>query len=211
MIIYITYFFSTHLSSLTPILLIVLGLFNSLNPERRKTGARIYDEACSYLTKKNRISDRDMLQQALLLFTELNDLAVKKVNDKDRIIKHLICKNLDLSSILVPSQSTLLHAPLATYDSSTIQQNSNNHTSHLTYTTTNNDNNIYIHSFDEEIEIKSSKARPKVISLLASNGNKVKFLLKQEKDGDLRKDSRMMEVNAAVNRIFGKSYVGYSI
>ena len=159
-----------------------------------------------------------MLQQALLLFQELNELAVKKVNDKDRIIKHLICKNLDLSSILVPSQSTLLHAPLATYDSSTLQQTSNPHTSHLTSTTyttnntyTNNDNNIYIHSFDEEIEIKSSKARPKVISLLASNGNKVKFLLKQEKDGDLRKDSRMMEVNAAVNRIFGKSYVGYSI
>ena len=153
-----------------------------------------------------------MLQQALLLFTELNELAVKKVNDKDRIIKHLICKNLDLSSILVPSQSTLLHAPLATYDSSTshannsstIQQTSNSHTSHLTYTTNSNDNNIYIHSFDEEIEIKSSKARPKVISLLASNGNKVKFLLKQEKDGDLRKDSRMMEVNAAVNRIFGR-------
>lgn len=47
----------------------------------------------------------------------------------------------------------------------------------------------------------SSKAKPKTLTLATTCGKTLKFLCKQEKDGDLRKDARMMEVNALLNRI----------
>jgi phosphatidylinositol kinase/protein kinase (PI-3 family) len=49
--------------------------------------------------------------------------------------------------------------------------------------------------------VASSKAKPKTLTLATTCGKTLKFLCKQEKDGDLRKDARMMEVNALLNRI----------
>ena len=47
----------------------------------------------------------------------------------------------------------------------------------------------------------SSKAKPKTLTLATTCGKTLKFLCKPEKAGDLRKDARMMEVNALLNRI----------
>ena len=46
-----------------------------------------------------------------------------------------------------------------------------------------------------------TKAKPKKISAMTTTGVSVRFLLKQERFGDLRKDARLMEFNAVVNRL----------
>jgi serine/threonine-protein kinase ATR len=46
-----------------------------------------------------------------------------------------------------------------------------------------------------------TKAKPKKISAVTTCGRNVRFLLKQEKYGDLRKDARLMEFNTVVNRL----------
>lgn len=59
----------------------------------------------------------------------------------------------------------------------------------------------YIHSFVERVEVAVSKAKPKTFTVLTTSGKYIKFLCKQEKNGDLRMDARMMEFNGVVNRI----------
>ena len=48
-----------------------------------------------------------------------------------------------------------------------------------------------------------AKAKPKKISLRTTGGANVRFLVKKEQHGDLRKDARLMEVAAVVNRALG--------
>ncbi|CAH9113406.1 unnamed protein product, partial [Cuscuta epithymum] len=60
-----------------------------------------------------------------------------------------------------------------------------------------------ISGISDEAEILSSLQRPKKIILLGSDGSERPFLCKPK--DDLRKDARMMEFNAMVNRLLSKS------
>lgn len=53
---------------------------------------------------------------------------------------------------------------------------------------------------DTNIEIMSSKEKPKKLTVYGSDGKKYNFLCKTERKGDLRKDARLMETNSLVNR-----------
>jgi tetratricopeptide (TPR) repeat protein len=66
----------------------------------------------------------------------------------------------------------------------------------------------YILRFDRRGEVMLSKEKPKRITICASDGRRYNFLCKQEKKGDLRKDSRMMETAALMNRLFSKDSEG---
>jgi serine/threonine-protein kinase ATR len=59
---------------------------------------------------------------------------------------------------------------------------------------------MHILKFDENVDVMATKAKPKRIQLFTTCGKTIKFLLKQEQNGDLRKDARMMDFNAVVNR-----------
>ena len=52
------------------------------------------------------------------------------------------------------------------------------------------------------MEIMPSLQRPRKFAILGTDGNVYNFLAKPE--DDLRKDSRLMEVNCIVNRLFKK-------
>lgn len=54
--------------------------------------------------------------------------------------------------------------------------------------------------FESNVDIMSSKERPKKLTAWASDGLKYNFLCKTERKGDLRKDARLMETNSLVNR-----------
>ena len=62
---------------------------------------------------------------------------------------------------------------------------------------------LRISHFDERVDVYASKAKPKKISLRTTGGANVRFLVKKEQHGDLRKDARLMEVAAVVNRALG--------
>ncbi|KAI8906309.1 hypothetical protein EDD86DRAFT_210343, partial [Gorgonomyces haynaldii] len=60
-----------------------------------------------------------------------------------------------------------------------------------------------IHSFKDEIEVMNSLQRPKKITINGSDGKGYIFLCKPE--DDLRKDSRLMELNMIINRLFKRN------
>ena len=59
-----------------------------------------------------------------------------------------------------------------------------------------------IQKLHTEILVLRSKQKPKKISFVGTDGRKYGFLCKQEKRGDLRKDSRMMELCHLFNELF---------
>jgi len=59
-----------------------------------------------------------------------------------------------------------------------------------------------IFSFRDEIQVMPSLQKPKKITLLAKDNKEYHFLLKPK--DDLRKDSRLMEFNSVVNKLFKK-------
>eukprot|EP01035_Chromulina_nebulosa_P018013 gene18013-23651_t len=66
-------------------------------------------------------------------------------------------------------------------------------------------NQLFMIDISPVVTVATSKAKPKTITVLSLNKS-IKFLVKQERNGDLRKDARMMEFNNVVNRIFVSSY-----
>lgn len=57
--------------------------------------------------------------------------------------------------------------------------------------------------FAENIEVLNSLQRPKKVTMIGSDGKRYIFLCKPE--DDMRKDSRLMELNAIINRLLKKN------
>ncbi len=58
-----------------------------------------------------------------------------------------------------------------------------------------------INGFHDEIEILKSKEKPRKLYMNGSDGKTYLFLCKKEERGDMRKNSRMMELNTVINRL----------
>lgn len=59
-----------------------------------------------------------------------------------------------------------------------------------------------IAGFEDRIDVMNSLQRPKKLTIIGSDGKGYIFLCKAE--DDLRKDSRLMELNSIINRLFKK-------
>lgn len=57
---------------------------------------------------------------------------------------------------------------------------------------------------EEEVLVMSSLMQPRRVSFVGSDGNEYRFLAKRENQGDMRKDSRLMEFVTVVNRLLSK-------
>ena len=66
-----------------------------------------------------------------------------------------------------------------------------------------NGEQTFIHSFLSNIEIVSSKQRPRVLMVLGSNGRTFPYLLKANED--LKQDERVMQLFSLVNTVIGDS------
>ena len=62
--------------------------------------------------------------------------------------------------------------------------------------------NVHLSGFLDVADVMPSKERPKKVTAVCSDGVLRNFLCKREARGDLRKDMRMMELSAAINRLF---------
>lgn len=159
------------------------NLVHSLNTDRKQISKRIIQETHRQI-QSSLPEDAQMLVDCVKLFQSLVQLAEHQTKEK-KLRWHVESK-LRLSAFLVPSQTVLMQCA----------------------STTNNDqanfyngDMMFIHKFNESVDVASSKAKPKTITLETTCGCTIKFLCKQEKDGDLRKDARMMEFNSTVNRL----------
>ncbi|RYG70315.1 hypothetical protein EON64_00520 [archaeon] len=161
------------------------NLMNSFNAERKAIAKTLLRDVYKQFTNPSSPyyskENAQMLADSQNFFRDLVQLAC--LQTRERRISFRIDKKVCLPNFLIPNKQVLL----ACANGGTADR---------------------IAEFVEVVEVTNSKARPKVISLLSSSGQKVKFLCKQEKDGDLRKDAHMMEVNTLVNRLLGSSMGG---
>ena len=63
---------------------------------------------------------------------------------------------------------------------------------------------VYLNGFVDVADVMPSKERPKKVVAVCSDGIERNFLCKREARGDLRKDMRMMELSATINRLFSR-------
>jgi len=63
-----------------------------------------------------------------------------------------------------------------------------------------------IDQFESRAKVMASKEKPKQLTVIGSDGRRYRFLCKQELTGDLRKDARMMEHSAVVNRLLAADH-----
>jgi hypothetical protein len=160
------------------------GLAQSINAERKAIANNILKSVMEGLARDpSRSSMRHMLRDATVLCKSLVDLAAYQTSE--RKIKYSLPSGIhDLLQILVPTQAVLQSSSSTAY--------------------------IYIQSIEEYIDVANSKARPKTMAIRTTDGQRIKFLVKQEKAGDLRKDARIMEFNSIINRLLASSHEGRS-
>ena len=113
-------------------------------------------------------------------------MQLAQLQPKDRKIRMPSGLKGNFSDFLVPTQAalTICYPPPS---SSPYAQSSSSHTLDRDYFPSDQ---AFISHFHQTVEVMPTKAKPKKISLTTTAGFQLKFLVKQEKDGDLRKDER---------------------
>ena len=61
---------------------------------------------------------------------------------------------------------------------------------------------VLIEEVEEKLQVLNSLMKPSRLSLVGTDGRTYDFLCKREDKGDMRKDSRLMEFNTMLNRLF---------
>ena len=171
----------------------VAGMMYSLNTDRQSIGKSILKEVgIAFYKETGKNSTRELFEDCLKLFRNLIELAAH--DTKEKKLNWKIGESCNLSRMIVPTKSALhINLPDSTHSEGGDEMDSN-----FVYFPTDQ---LFIKSFKEVVEVAASKARPKIISLLTVCGKTIKFLCKQEKNGDLRKDAHMMEFNCIINRL----------
>ncbi|PHT64079.1 Serine/threonine-protein kinase ATR [Capsicum annuum] len=163
-------------------------------PSRKEAAAEIINAA---RRKSNEASVSSLFVQFAMLIDHLIKLCFHPGQTKARTINILTefsaLKRMMPVEIIMPTQQSLT-VNLPTYDVDTPESI----TSEIFYSDLPT-----ISGIADEADILSSLQRPKKIILLGSDGIERPFLCKPK--DDLRKDARMMEFNAMVNRLLSKS------
>ena len=186
-------------------------LMFSFNTDRKKIAKKLLQDTYKIFNTQKQINNATMLIDSQKIYTKLIDLA--SFQCKERKLTWVLSKDIQLENFIVPIQNILYHNnPLRMLNTTTSTTSTTSTTTNNTTNNTNNNsssitsnyyhtNTLYISHFHEIVDVANSKAKPKTIILYTLCGKTIKFLCKQEKDGDLRKDSRMMEFNNTINRI----------
>lgn len=158
----------------------VATLIHSLNKERQAYAREILHETANCLQKAGDTTNAQMIKQSPKLFSCLVHLA-QSLPPQNRTEVRIDC---DVTPFVIPTQTSLTIDPTNSSSSLTIFPNEET-----------------IAKFEKYADVLNTKAKPKKIQIVTSTGRRVKFLVKQEKNGDLRKDVRMMEINTIINRL----------
>jgi len=178
----------------------IAGLNHSFNQSRKRIGEEICRKAYQRLTNDGRFLDAHVLQDAKILFPALVDLATAQPRDpKDKKMRWNNCPSniSNLSHFLIPTQAGMLKPKIESP-----ARNQNGAKVPIEDSSYYNSGQLhYIEKFGIEVDVASSKAKPKTLYIHTTSGQLIKFLVKQEKTGDLRKDARIMDFNTVVNHI----------
>ncbi|KAF2302159.1 hypothetical protein GH714_033131 [Hevea brasiliensis] len=174
---------------------IMAAVSKSTVPSRREAAAAIIQEAKKGFSQGN--SGSNLFVQFASLIDHLIKLCFHPGQPKAKTInistEFSSLKRMMPLGIIMPIQQSLT-ASLPTYNISL--------TDSLTSDIFSASDLPTISGISDEAEILSSLQRPKKIVLLGSDGIERPFLCKPK--DDLRKDARMMEFNAMINRLLSK-------
>jgi len=164
----------------------VLGVAQSRIESRRERASQVVDELVRQLKGQPRRSEQ--VNSARGVFELFIKLATAKTVDKQQVLE--VGQIRDVSVLLgavkncrlvVPTQGGLLLGAAAEDETPPL-----------------------LCGLGPRAEIMQSKEKPKKMMLLSDGGTPWTFLCKNERNGDLRKDSRLMEFNQVVNQLFAR-------
>ena len=197
----------------------VAQLLLSNNEARRKAGSTILSQTTQQLSAMGKEQESKAFGNARHLFADLIKHAQFQTNEKKCVFK--LTRSVKMTDYVVPNQHTLTVA-LRPRDALARGEGAEGGSSSTSGTLGSRGvidkqparhdpfprGNIRISKFHEQAVVMSSKARPKKMTLDTTQGETVNYLCKQEKNGDLRKDARLMEFNAVVNRVLARDVAG---
>ncbi|KAL7687930.1 putative serine/threonine-protein kinase ATM [Plasmopara halstedii] len=174
----------------------LLGLARSLNPQRRNRAREIIASAQQQFLTNGLTESADSYSEGIKMAEELISLAAHDPGNKTRKI-HIRLSRIR-TKILIPIQTTL----------TTILPTSGLAPPDETHVAFSSSAQIYIKAFSDKADVMMTKEKPKRIEILGTDGQLYPFLCKREKNGDLRKDARMMEFNSMINKLLQKDQEG---
>ncbi|KAI9986699.1 hypothetical protein PInf_025654 [Phytophthora infestans] len=174
----------------------LLGLSRSLNSQRKNRAREIISSAQKQFLHQGLREIADSFSEGMKMAEELISLAAHDPGNSKRKI-HIRLSRIR-TRILVPIQAALTTilptSGLAPRDEHHVAFSSNAQ--------------VYIKAFSDKADVMMTKEKPKRIEVLGTDGQLYPFLCKREKNGDLRKDARMMEFNSMINRLLQKDREG---
>jgi serine/threonine-protein kinase ATR len=163
-------------------------LMHSLQQRRQEEGQNILGIASKSVELRSIFEDYNKF------FDDLVNLARLQTNSKK--ITYRIGEGLThLGKFIVPMQSALTLC-YPRHDSSNSSGGADQIEDVVYFPT----NQMSILNISNTVDVMNTKAKPKTIQINTTCGRSLRFLVKQEKSGDLRKDARMMEFNGVINR-----------
>ncbi|KAG9415875.1 multidrug-resistance type transporter aminotriazole resistance [Aphanomyces cochlioides] len=157
----------------------ILGLAQSLNTQRKTRAIEILKVAQKQLSSSNQVEMANVLTEGMRLVEELIKLAEFDPGNQKKMPIRL---SRVRAKVLLPIQNMINRR--------------------------DPDNDVYIKSFSDKADVMLTKEKPKRIQVQGTDGRTYAFLCKREKHGDLRKDARMMEFNALMNKLLQRETDG---
>ena len=179
------------------------------NKARAKWAGKVLKSASQSRPKVHR-----MVVETERCCNSLIALAKKTYNEDEEEVFSDFGRDISSAGLLVPTQAQLTVSLPRRQADSTAVSSSSRATGHSQAAETRQKHHgfstspVTIKHFIREVEVMSSKEAPKAILIRGSDGLDYKFLCKQEKKGDLRKDSRMMETFTLANRLLQRDPEG---
>ncbi|CAL8133853.1 unnamed protein product [Orchesella dallaii] len=165
-----------------------MAVTKSINDQRRKRCLEIYKSVEKQVPGlKAVIKDYTLLTER---FLDLSETAVDRVHQLKANLSSL-CPNLP--KLIRSSSFGKVSIPFQIFLNPTLPRVGYNHQDHIAFPETL----VYISDINDNVDVMPSLIRPKKLTLRASNGNSYGLMCKPK--DDLRKDSKVMEVNNVVN------------
>ncbi|KAK4688808.1 hypothetical protein P7C73_g1302, partial [Tremellales sp. Uapishka_1] len=163
----------------------MVGVMQSNRPERKSTCEKVMAKAGS----DGGVSTRNMIDDAKRLSGILLQLALEKAEkNQDYSIKtHFSFANAAFPSRMIMPLQDALTCTLPSSSDTVLSHNPFPHPP------------VEIRGLFDKVEVMTSLQRPKKLVFLGSDGKKYPFLCKP--NDDLRKDARLMDFNAMINKL----------
>lgn len=175
--------------------------------ERRNATADILSSALFSIKKSKHKEARERakamksrIQHALNVIRSFEEICVLLLPKERRGKKDNCAKEFSSLRRLLKKTNAIPNVIIPTLQSLTVQIADSSGGEHGTF----GNESVRIVDIDDEVLVMNSLMRPRRISLIGSDGVEYRYLAKKETQGDIRRDSRLVEFITVVNRLLSR-------